>query len=620
MKPKLFDYANRQSMVDMIRPPSGFRLASAIGTTFSADFVALTSIMLAFVDADGEDGDFSSVPKQLFAVTRLSERMQLFLNRSNLHLNGISPANRIFAIYDRMITEVQFNVGSFHPKVWILKYSTKKTVSNVGSDDRYRVLCSSRNVTIGNNWELAIQLDGEKGRLQPSHSIGAALADYLRRLQPIAKNSSLLTEAIESLPYVAFRLPDGVNQASFVHQWPGKKHLTTQLPSAGKKAVVMAPFLSTGFLDDLCKRFPDVTLISTRRELDLRLNEQLLERMEAIYCVRNDRVDAVSEQLSLHAKLYLFEDQEQSKMMLGSANASHSAWNGVNCEAMVTLEPSITIRQFSEQFIFKNAAKKELNPWIEEYTLEDWLSRDEESEEERVDQQLDNAQAILGRFQFSLDFQESCTQLTLSACSPELRTEIGDCLAQGIDITAFPISMMESDSVSSKENWSIVHSYQAGIAYNATVGKLTEFVCFRIQHKASGLARTIVLKAFKHNFAQFFDVRDKELLRSELSASQFAKFLAAILFEGGSKPQQGLEAMLSKGSSRTGRNSNAIAAGLCIEDIMQSCTEDTTRIGEVTKILELFDGSDAEGNPYAGVDFRAFWTNFKFAFDSMART
>ena len=92
------------------------------------------------------------------------------------------------------------------------------------------------------------------------------------------------------------------------------------------------------------------------------------------------------------------------------------------------------------------------------------------------------------------------------------------------------------------------------------------------------------------------------------------------MFDGGAKSQQNLEAMLSKGGSRNGRNNNAVPAGLCIEDIMKSCTEDATRIGEVTKILELFDGADAQGNPYAGVDFRAFWTNFKAAFDSMART
>ena len=52
-----FRHDNRSNIVDMLRPPSGFRIGSAIGTTYSLDFVTLTSVMLAFLDSELEENE-----------------------------------------------------------------------------------------------------------------------------------------------------------------------------------------------------------------------------------------------------------------------------------------------------------------------------------------------------------------------------------------------------------------------------------------------------------------------------------------------------------------------------------------------------------------------------------
>ena len=98
-----FRHDNRNNIVDMLRPPSGFRVGSAIGTTYSLDFMTLTSVMLAFLDSELEENEKYNVPQQLFALTRLSKKLCLIVNRSGILFSGVKRSNRIFAIYDRMI-------------------------------------------------------------------------------------------------------------------------------------------------------------------------------------------------------------------------------------------------------------------------------------------------------------------------------------------------------------------------------------------------------------------------------------------------------------------------------------------------------------------------------------
>jgi len=129
-----------------------------------------------------------------------------------------------------------------------------------------------------------------------------------------------------------------------------------------------------------------------------------------------------------------------------------------------------------------------------------------------------------------------------------------------------------------------------------------------------------VLKATRHNFADFLDLRDKELLRSELSAKQFAQFLSAVLFDDHHRAHNTIESILrGKIKKGAGATMNRMF-GLFIEDVMQSCTEDPSRINEVSSIIETFDGLDSEGSPYIDGDFRAFWTEFRLAFDGATKS
>ena len=126
------------------------------------------------------------------------------------------------------------------------------------------------------------------------------------------------------------------------------------------------------------------------------------------------------------------------------------------------------------------------------------------------------------------------------------------------------------------------------------------------------------MKATQHNFAAFLDARDQELLRSELSATQFAQFLSAVLFDDNHRARNALESILKRKKKGTGTTTRMF--GICIEDIMQSCTEDASRIHEVSSMMDTFHGLDSEGHPYIDGDFRAFWTEFQMAFDGARKS
>ena len=622
MKGDTFGHTNRHSVVEMFRPPSGYRLDGAIGTTYSADFLTLTSIMLAFVDAEAEDDQKFNIPKQLFAVTRLAKKMLLFVNRSSILYSGAKQSSRIFSIYDRMIREVRFEPGSFHPKVWLLKYKPKSTPANIGLQPVYRVVCSSRNVTANNSWELAAQLDGQKAAKQPTGSVGASLADYFQRIRGKTRiKATVLDEIIDELPYIKFALPEGVDECLFTFQWPNAGSLLRTIPNEGKRALIVAPFLSSTFLNEVCARFDKVTLISTRRELDHRLDERLIGRMSPdIYCVNDDLSAEVNTRLGLHAKLYMFDVENRRTMMLGSANASHNAWRGANCEAMLSFSPSMPEHKFMQQFVIKDAQTGDTYPWIERYGLEDWQGREEETEEEKIDAKIDAAQKTLAQFEFELHFVESEDRVLLRALRPQQQSAIAAHDHDGLEINALLISLIEPDADHQWAAFKVKDAFSDGIQYDASVARLTEFVCFRICHHPSKRAKNIVLKAAQHNFAGFLDARDKELLRSELSAKQFAQFLSAVLFDDNHRARNTIESILNrKHKTGTGTTRNRMF-GIFIEDVMQSCTEDPSRINEVSSIMDTFDGLDSEGSPYIDGDFRAFWSEFRLAFDSATKS
>lgn len=618
---KAFDHRNRQSVIEMFRPPAGYRLASAVGTTYSVDFIALTSIMLAFADAEIEDDHKYSVPQQLSAFIRLSEKMKLFVNRSSILLSGVQKSSRICAIYDNLIEEVPIANGSFHPKVWYLSFSPKDTAENVGKNALHRLVCSSRNVTMSNCWELAIVLNGAQAGRR-SNSIGGDLARYFQTVHEASSiDSAVVKQAVAQLPSINFVHPPGAEVCRFDYQWPGSSRLSDELPSQGSSAVVVSPFLGKNMVKHIAKTFDETTLVSTRREIDTTLDEDLIKKLQPnLYYVNDDPSAEVDTRLSLHAKLYMFNDGNKQKMMLGSANASRNAWLGYNCEAMISISPGISQSNFMGDFVLNAKRPNELQPWIERYTIEDWNNREEVTEADKVDAILNVAQKTLVEFRFELKYDEATRHLTLLPIDKRNRIMIEAHFFDGFEIGAIPISLVESDNEAQWTSNDLRNAFAGGTQYSLVrdgIARLTQFVCFRILHRESKQSKTIILKSSRDNFGDLMESRNSELLRAELTAKQFAQFLASVLFDDNRRAQRTIVDILEGKHTRTA-GARSSYFNVLIEDVLRSCTEDPSRVAEVTKIMTTFEGEDAEGVPFVDEDFRQFWNEFRDAFEDVA--
>jgi len=336
-----------------------------------------------------------------------------------------------------------------------------------------------------------------------------------------------------------------------------------------------------------------------------------------VFFVDDELSGEVNSRMSLHAKLYIFDLDSGSKVMLGSANASFSAWNKKNCEAMLAFSPGSSVRQFLQQFVFADERKDVLHAWIDRYSVDDWKEQEEQTEEELGTVAIGRAQKLLAGFQFDLNYDDSSEQLVLKATDDSQQESLANAIEE-LAISVMPISLVNADDLGHWDGGTLLDAFGSGIAYRVHVSQLSEFVCFQITHTSVKSPKRFILKATSHNFADLLDARDTELLRSQLTAKQFAQFLNAILFDSSLHGQRTIKTLITDPKRREG-TSGQREFSVCIEDVMRACTEDETRVEEVSKILATFHGADVEENEYVSQDFREFWSEFTIAFENAVR-
>ena len=349
----------RTLLLDSLRPPVGYRLRRAVGTSFTLDLMALLTAPLAFTFFDAHDDDGSPVADPvalLEALRRHAEKVTLFCQAGAISVPA--PGQNLLAYLEGSVIEVQPSKkdGIFHPKVWVLAFE---------ADDRpafYRVLCLSRNLTFARAWDTCLRLEGSLTERQRGYSRNKPFADLLLALPGLAtrETSTELREDLDRMAYevrrVDFRPPRPFTDFRVHnlglwhrHRWPFPK---------GRRSLVVSPFLVRSTvkyfvdnhgLDVLISRpeaFEDVAreagsealpqtcyVLSPGANLDSQEAEEVVGEGEPGGASTNE--DQV-ELTGLHAKLFLFENGRESRLFTGSANATSAAFR-VNVEVLVEL-------------------------------------------------------------------------------------------------------------------------------------------------------------------------------------------------------------------------------------------------------------------------------------------
>jgi len=348
----------RTLLLDSLRPPAGYRLRRAVGTTFTLDLMALLTAPLAFTffDAHDQDGVPVADPVALLeALRRHAQKITLFCQAGAIGVPA--PEQTLLAYLEGSVIAVQPRQPGaiFHPKTWVL---------NFHAADRpaiYRVLCLSRNLTFARSWDTCLRLEGRLTQRQRGYGRNKPFADFMLALPKISTRtiSAELQADLNRMAYeirrVDFKLPRPFRDFR-VHNFGLKGRPRRPFPDGGRSLVV-SPFLVGSFVRDLLHDHGLEILISRPEAFDEVLGgvgrEALPQRcyvlssgadLNAREAEEEDRegTDAPLtfqddiELAGLHAKLFLFEKGRESRLFTGSANATGAAFGG-NVEMLVEL-------------------------------------------------------------------------------------------------------------------------------------------------------------------------------------------------------------------------------------------------------------------------------------------
>src|SRR5690606_33140618 len=75
-------------------------------------------------DAEVEDEMAKPNPVEVLrAITRLASRVRVFVDRGQIGAAEPRWQSKLSNLFDRIVREVAFEQGCFHPKVWVARYT-----------------------------------------------------------------------------------------------------------------------------------------------------------------------------------------------------------------------------------------------------------------------------------------------------------------------------------------------------------------------------------------------------------------------------------------------------------------------------------------------------------------
>lgn len=304
----------------LLIPPEGHRLDRAIAATYSLDLNTLLSIPVALFYSQTLEGQLQGERFQLLeAIQRTAGLVTVYCQHGQIHVPD--RYNRLFAFMEQMIVPVTMGdaFSSFHPKVWVLRYRSEDSRQSLF----YRVLILSRNLTYDRSWDLAVALEG-KVALAPRRD-NRPLVDflaYLHRIRPLAD----YTRFVRDLARVKFETPQKFARVRF-HPIgiPGYTE-SPVLTADAEEALCMSPFVDDDTLLALRERVAGKLWLFSRRAELQKLPPATVRACQA-HCLADRVVEGEREAddgspldcqpQDLHAKLFVFQQPEQTRWLVG---------------------------------------------------------------------------------------------------------------------------------------------------------------------------------------------------------------------------------------------------------------------------------------------------------------
>lgn len=533
----MLEPTDRNHLWNALKAPEGYELHSAIGTTYSLDLLTLLTIPLAFTVFSQEGGDGAQLADPLAVLAALrghSEKITIFCQAGQISIP--KPGQQLYSYLESMVVEVTppGDDGVFHPKVWLLRFQ-----AGDGSV-RYRLLCSTRNITFDRFWDTMLVLEGELNDKNNSSIDNGPLTKFIHALPEMASHKinaeakKRINRMERELRRVPFELPEGFEEMTF---WPlgipglSKKE---QWPFDGRRTrtVVVSPFLSARCLRQLSKGGHGNVLISRLESLDALTSDEL-EGFEQLYILDStahpedsdfdEEENAPIPLEGLHAKLYIADDGWNARIWTGSANATDAAFNK-NVEFLVELKGK---KSFCGTAVFLQQEKNKTNV---RDLLQVYEPGDEGSTAESIEEELEKLlrkavgeiveQQLIAKVSTP---QKDCYTVTLSA-----QKKYSDKFLKRIHVQCWPISLKPVRAVEPKWSCKKIATFK-DLSFEA----LTSFYAFEINMEKEGkqLSKKFVMNVPLQGVPAD---REKRILQSLVKNKEdFLRFLFLILSEGG---------------------------------------------------------------------------------------
>lgn len=574
-----------RGFLDSLRPPAGFELRAAVGTTFGLSFEALVGGLLTMVDAEAEEVVRDPLAG-LIAATRLADRIRIFVHEGSISgsIEGV-PA-RLAGLLDRIIVPVRPTSGRFHPKIWLTHYAS--AVRSRKEHDQIRLFVGSRNLVASSSFELGLSVEGPVGTSVTT--LGEEVASVL---ESCLRGQRIGCPAVKQLADLVrrtnFQTPDE-GRDEFRVRWQGSQGHRHRdcLPPKSSRALVFSPFLEKSFIRLMLERTEVLRIVSTAtafRKLDdatfLELHARGRAQKEAAtYVVGEDfgredegRIDG------LHAKLVLVDDgrEKNCTTFLGSGNATGAGWGltaARNVECMVELKPGLPMDRLVQDFVMDR--KGAPRPWIQEFELGDRIPL---SDEENLQDRLREDASKFAAIRLRVSYDQVMRVLTVDLVETEAAF-FQDTEADDIVVDFCPLGVPET-----AEQWEPLRSLALGPRpfRDVDVAAVSAFVVIRVTHGTGASVRRLAFAQLNVSDVLLAD-RDAAARRDLISQSSSEDILAALVF-GVGRVRSRLHKLSADNSATSSTTGTQAISRVGLESMLQAIAERPELLTEIGLLL-----------------------------------
>ena len=365
----------RISFADALRPPAGYELSFAVGTTYSLDLRALLGICIPLGLGFEPEALDSVNPVSLFAALKnLQGKLVVFCDKGSMHADISSNPQTagLLMLLEGMVHQVHVNwrrkdaLSSFHPKVWVIEFSQLN-----GGESWYRLLVMSRNLTFDTSWDAVVSLDGRPGEGGECSEHVAQFLEFLADgdaqtsterddTRKRDSHTARVRKLAQMIRKVKFKVDDpSFDSADFLPFGPqadgGGSLMDARkcelMTWRWRSALVVSPFLSDSNDSPLAVMARHRSGVSGRyvllsREDSLAALDPGVRDAYECFCPVSSLADVdldgeggvdASDYSNLHAKIYFTQDMgARRRLYIGSLNASRNGTYN-NVEALLRL-------------------------------------------------------------------------------------------------------------------------------------------------------------------------------------------------------------------------------------------------------------------------------------------